>query len=235
MQTITERFKIVDGVISDYKSLSHFHYRSSRPGPYEKIYAAKLDNETVGVIVYSLPSPSCELRNIATGNYFLGLDRRSQLAMLNKKIRTISRVIIEPRFRGLGLAVRLVRETMPMLNFAMIEALAVMGRANPFFEKAGMKKYSAPMSAQCMRAKEALSLVGIEEAMLIDAQTAYAQLQNLTAGQSHFIERELKRFVQCYGKGFKTSDEDSMRFVLSKLCDRPVYYLWLNPAFSKQH
>jgi hypothetical protein len=81
-----------------------------------------------------------------------------------------------------------------------------------------------------MRAKEALSLVGIEDAMLIDAQAAYAQLRNLTAGQSLFIERELKRFVQCYGKHCKAIDENSMRFVLSKLCDRPVYYLWLNES-----
>jgi hypothetical protein len=51
-------------------------------------------------------------------------------------------VIIEPRFRSLGQAVRLVKETMPLMNVPFIEALAVMGRVNPFFEKAGMTRFA---------------------------------------------------------------------------------------------
>ena len=33
------------------------------------------------------------------------------------------------------------------MNVPFIEALAVMGRVNPFFEKAGMTRYDAPTSA----------------------------------------------------------------------------------------
>jgi len=233
MQTcaITKKIRIVEGTLSDYKALSHFHYRDCRLGPSEKIFTLKLNNDTVGVIVYSMPAPSLELRNVATGNYFAGLDRRSQIALVNKTIRTISRVIIEPRFRGLGLAVRLVRETMPLMNIPMIEALAVMGRANPFFEKAGMKAYSAPLSVKCMLMKEAFSLIGVEGQITVDAGAVQQHIEGLSQGKRLFIEREMKRFLAGYGKRkHMSAGPERTQFVLSKLTDRPVYYLWLNQA-----
>ena len=129
---------------------------TARPnlGPYAAIFALKgkfrtaTKLETVGVIVYSMPTAGAQMRNVATGGIFAGLDKGTRLKLINKNIRTISRVIIEPRFRSLGLAVRLVRETMPLMNVPFVEALAVMGRANPFFEKAGLTRYEMrPMSA----------------------------------------------------------------------------------------
>jgi len=60
--------------------------------------------------------------------------------LINEEIARISRVVIHPKFRGIGLGSFLVRETMPKVNAKVVEALAVMARYNPFFEKAGMLK-----------------------------------------------------------------------------------------------
>ncbi len=229
--TITKKVRISEGALADYKTLSRFHYRDSRLGPFEKIFTLKLNDETAGVIVYSMPAPSLKLRNVATGNYFVGLDRRCLIALVNRTIRTISRVIIEPRFRSLGLAVRLVRETMPLMNVPMIEALAVMGHANPFLEKAGMKAYTAPMSVQCMQMKEAFSLVGIEGRIAVDAGAAQQHVEGLSQGKRLFIEREMKRFLAGYGKRkHMPAGLERTQFILSKLTDRPVYYIWLKRA-----
>lgn len=234
--TITKRFSIAEGTLADYKILSRFHYRDSRLGPFKKIFVAKLGNETAGVIVYSMPSPCCRLRNIATDNYFVGMDRRCMIALVNKTIRTISRVIVEPRFRGLGLAVQLVRETMLLMDVPMIEALAVMGHANPFFEKAGMKAYKAPLSVQCMQMQEALSLIGIEERIAVDAVAAQRYIEGLSEGKRLFIDREMKRFLAGYGKRkYMPAGLERTQFVLSKLTDRPVYYLWLRFPFNQAY
>ena len=88
-----------------------------------------------------MPNPRIELRTLATKGAFRGLDRQTELELLNRHVRCIARVIVEPRFRGIGLAVRLVRETMPMLNVAIIEALGVMPRVNPFLERAGLRSF----------------------------------------------------------------------------------------------
>ncbi|MFA5252285.1 MAG: hypothetical protein WC454_06855, partial [Phycisphaerae bacterium] len=130
--SVVKNLRIVRGDFEDYKKLARFHYRDSRPGAYTAIFVIKNSaavsaakrtprqagglNEPVGVIVYTMPSMGAELRNVATGNFFTGFDNRTRLGLINKNIRCISRVIIEPRFRGLGLANRLVRETMPEMD-----------------------------------------------------------------------------------------------------------------------
>ncbi|MCD6537013.1 hypothetical protein J7L18_00140 [Candidatus Bathyarchaeota archaeon] len=56
------------------------------------------------------------------------------------KSHMISRVIIHPKYRSVGLGSRLVRETLPLVGRKYIETMAVMARYNPFFEKAGMTR-----------------------------------------------------------------------------------------------
>jgi hypothetical protein len=234
--TVANHLEIVPGTREDYKSLSQYHYRECHLGPCAAIYSLKGKFRTaellttVGVIVYAMPTAGAAMRNVATGGVFAGLDKNTRLKLINKNIRTISRVIIEPRFRSLGLAARLVRETMPMMGVRFIEALAVMGQVNPFFEKAGMTRYDAPPSAACVRLLCALSAVGIEEQDLIEPESVQ---QRLMTHESQFIESEITRFLQSYGqRRLMPPGIERTRFVLSKLTDRPVYYLWQNPAIE---
>jgi hypothetical protein len=193
----------------------------------------RLRRQTVGIIVYKMPTPGAELRNVATGGLFDGFDRSTQLVLLNKNIRCINRVIIEPRFRSLGLASRLVRETMSKINVPIIEAMAVMGKVNPFLEKAGMKAFTAKMQARCVRLVEALSMVGIEKQELIDPQRGRAKLDRLPAEKAEFIELEIYRFLQSYGSHrYSQPGLERTRYILGKLTARPVYYIWFNPKLK---
>jgi hypothetical protein len=236
--SVTKRLRIVPGTLDDYGRLAHYHYRDGSLGPLAGIFALKPVSplsglscrDTVGVIVYTMPAASLELRNAATGNFLTGLDRSTQLALINRNIRCISRVIIEPRFRGLGLAVRLVRETMPRMNVPIIEAMAVMGMVNPFFEKAGMKAYAAKMPVRCVKLIEAFSAVGIEEEELIDAEEVQRKVEQLGRREGELIERQIRDFLQSYGqRRYEKNSLERTRFVLSKLTFRPVYYIWFNP------
>jgi GNAT superfamily N-acetyltransferase len=231
--------RIVQGSRADYEQLAHFHYRDDRLGPFVAIFAlrpaagAGLGRQAVGVIVYKMPTPAAELRNIATGGFFAGFDRSTRLALLNKNVRCISRVIIEPRFRSLGLASQLVRETMPRMNVAIIEAMAVMGLVNPFFEKAGMKVFAAKTPERCVRLVEAFSMVGVEERLLIKPTKAQAKLDRLAADKAEFIELEINRFLQSYGsRRYSVPGPERTRYVLSKLTERPLYYIWFNPQLN---
>ncbi len=239
--SICKKLRIIRGCLDDYKQLAHYHYLNNQPGPSAAIFALKpvpelagaSHTKTVGVIVYTMPSPSLELRNVATNNFFAGFDKSTQLALFNKNIRCISRVIIEPRFRGLGLASRLVRQTMPEMNVPVIEAMAVMGLVNPFFEKAGMKAYTANMPVRCIQLIEALSIVGIEQRELIHPQRVQRKLNQLPAPKAKFIELEIRRFLQSYGKRRNSQPGlERTRYILSKLTFRPLYYIWFNPRYS---
>lgn len=48
--------------------------------------------------------------------------------LINEEIARISRMIIHPKFRGIGLGAFLVQETMPRVNVKVIEVLAVMAK-----------------------------------------------------------------------------------------------------------
>lgn len=241
--SISKKLQIVRGDINDYRGLGHYHYRNSKLGPFAAIFAirpresfaVRCGMKTVGVIVYTMPSVSLELRDVAMGNVFAGLDRTTRLALINKNIRCIGRVIIEPRFRGLGLASKLVRETMGKMNVAVIETMAVMGAVNPFFEKAGLQALEGPMPERCVQLTEAFSMVGIERGELVEPQKVQEKLERLRGDKAKFIEMQIREFLQSYGKRRNMeAGSERIRYVLSKLTARPIYYIWFNPkiAFS---
>lgn len=62
----------------------------------------KADGECVGVILYSYPPPNIFGRRKIVG-------RRVSIEELNRDWATISRVIVHPKYRSVGLGSRLVR------------------------------------------------------------------------------------------------------------------------------
>jgi len=240
---VAKELRVVRGGVGDYERLGSFHYRGGGLGPFAAIFALRAERclarragvKTVGVIVYTMPSIGLELRNAATGNFFSGFDKVTRLSLINKNIRCISRVVIEPRFRGLGLASRLVRKTMARMGVAIVEAMAVMGAVNPFFERAGMKAYRGSKAERCAQMVEAFSMVGIEEEDLVDGERVQEVLERLGGAEAEFIEGQIRGFLGSYGRrrGMSRGLERT-RYVLGKLTSRPVYYIWFNPkiAFS---
>ncbi|UCC98665.1 MAG: hypothetical protein JSW66_01975 [Phycisphaerales bacterium] len=239
--SVYEKLRIVPGGLNDYKRLARYHYREIRPGPCKAVFALKSDGTlpgllsttVVGVVVYSSATAVLQLRNAATDDFFAGLDRGTQLGLINRNIRRISRLIIEPRFRRLGLATRLVRETMPRLDVPIVEAVAVMGLVNPFLEKAGMRAYRAKPHTANVRLMEAFSLLGIESAELVDAAKVQQKLDGLTNAGARFIEQSIHQFLKSHGRRRDMPPGlERTRYILSRLATRPVYYIWFNPKFN---
>jgi GNAT superfamily N-acetyltransferase len=235
--SVCENLQIVPGCLDDYKRLARYHYRGSHLGPASAIFVlSRAGCKTpVGVIIYSNAPAVLELRNIATNHVFADLDRNTQLGLINANIRRISRVVIEPRFRGLGLASRLVRETMPLVNVPIVEALAVMGWVNPFFERAGMKAYKAQPSAASVQFVEALSIIGVEQSELIDPEQVQHKLERLGDRKARFVEYQIRHFLKSHGRRRDMPPGlERTQYILTKLTARPVYYIWFNPKLTKE-
>jgi hypothetical protein len=237
--SVCKKIKIVPGSFDDYRQLAHYHYRESEPGPFKKIFVLRNEalratrNKILGVIVYTMPYVGLEIRSLVMDNFFIGFDKNTQLGLINKNIRCISRLIIEPRFRGLGLAKRLIQQTMPKMNVPIIEAVAVMGRINPCLEKAGMRPFKSKPSQRFTQFIEALSVIGIEGKDLIDPQKVHRRFSRLNDEKNEFIEREIKRFLKGYGRRRNMPPGlERIRFILSRLNAKPVYYIWFNESIS---
>lgn len=123
---------VQEGTIEDWHSLEYFHYRAGIPYGIHKIFVAKMKERVIGAIIYSNSPLSSRPRN-----QYLGRVPSSE--EINKDFVIISRVVVLPKFRGIGLAIKLVKETLPLVGKKYVETIAVMAKYNPFFAKAGMK------------------------------------------------------------------------------------------------
>lgn len=232
--TLDKYLKIIPGERGDYGHLSRFHYCGPSCGPIIQVYKLIDDHlwrglraPVVGIIIYGAPSANLAARNRATGGMFGGLDRAEALALLNERLLCIRRVIIEPRYRGLGLAGRLVRETLPLTGSPMIEAISVMGRSHPFFQRAGMTAFESPPDAKTERMQAALETAGLGGAAEQDSASVHTAIEGLRPDLRAFILGEMARFCQKFtNRRHEAHSPERTDFVLSKLSHRPAYYLW---------
>jgi hypothetical protein len=235
--SLHKELEVVPGEMGDYRQLAPFHYRDGRPGAVKAIYAVRarrpggvLGRKPAGVIVYTMPNPRLALRAVATNRLFSGLDRHTELELLNRCVRCIARVIIEPRFRGIGLASRLVRETMPRMEVPIVEALGVMPLVNPFLEKAGLTAFAPRVAVEHLKLIEALSAIGVEEADLVCPEAVQARFDALARSEASFLEPHIMDFLKSHGsRRTMPAGIERTRYLLGRLTQRPAYYIWRNP------
>jgi GNAT superfamily N-acetyltransferase len=227
-EDLAQSLRIEAGSIDDYRSLAKFHYRSAHPGVVTSLIRIVHRDEScidrflgrgeqaqvIGVLVRSLPPLSCTLRDVAMRGRYTELSPRETAVLLNREVRTISRVVIHPQWRGLGLAVKLVRHALanPEHGIIFTEALAAMGRVCPFFERAGMTRYEHPPRARR------------HDARLIDA-LAFAEQGTLAP---EFLLRELRRW---HGASYRAAASQLRAMPLDKLLRSARSALWSRPAY----
>jgi len=130
--SVSRKITIREGSREDYKKLAYLHYRDSRVPVPVKFFAMERGEELIGVIAYSYPPINAAGRSQAVGY-------RPDIEELNREWTIISRVIVHPKYRTVGLGHRLVGETLPLCGRRHVELIAVMAQYNPFAERAGMK------------------------------------------------------------------------------------------------
>jgi ABC-type lipoprotein export system ATPase subunit/GNAT superfamily N-acetyltransferase len=160
--SLTRQMRTEQGTFQDYKALSQFHYRTGRCPPPRKIFVLKRRGETCGVIVYSYPAPMTFGRSKVW---------KGSLQRLQREVSVISRVVVHPKYRSIGLGARLVGKTLAQAGTACVEAVAVMARYNPFFERAGMQRIAeSKPSPHVTNVLEHLGELGFDCALLAGVQ-----------------------------------------------------------------
>jgi GNAT superfamily N-acetyltransferase len=148
------KFTLRRGMPRDYAEFESFHYRPGRPATWAAVWLIDYESPPDD---FALPSdPGAEpgrARNVAIGvlSYPTAVSRgrqryfaqrhwsyKRQVRFANRNLRTISRVVVHPQFRSLGLSTVLVRKLIDVCPTRYVEAAAMMGHAHPFFERAGM-------------------------------------------------------------------------------------------------
>jgi len=181
------------GSPADYHALAHLHYRAGTPATIARILTF-IDPEPssvpaprpAAVLVISMPTLEGRWRTLAwPGRYSTG-DKRADARRINTELRTISRLIVDPRWRGLGVGRRLIRAYLDAPLSPATEAVAAMGTCCPVFRAAGMTEFRLGPDRRDARLLDALHAARIPPCHLSDPAQAPAHL-------SHpFIARELR-------------------------------------------
>ena len=144
----------------DFHALARFHYRAAPPATVDLILTLRDDEGPVACLVISRPTLNSWWRPRAWPD-LARPTRRAAAHALNQHLRTISRVIVDPRWRGLGIARRLVRAYLDEPLTPATEAAAAMGACCPFFAAAGMTEYRLGPRRHAARLADALEHLGL--------------------------------------------------------------------------
>ena len=171
------RLVLERGTGRDYPALAAFHYAAGPPATWAGVWVVRYVERRAGLFdcgsdgaipartptrrhahapiqpaprvvavgVLSYPVPSCRPRQ----RWFaLGASRKENLTFANANLRTISRVVVHPQFRSLGLSTLLVRCLCEHCDTRYVEAIARMGHVHPLFARAGMTRTNADHPAE---------------------------------------------------------------------------------------
>jgi len=180
--------------------------------------------------------------------------RHVPVVELNRDFALISRVVLHPKYRSVGLGVKLVRETLPMISRPYVETVAVMARYNPFFEKAGMTKIAeSTPDKDLMGVVEDLRRLGFNPVFMASEKSNLLHLQGLEPEKIEECRKALLSISTGYYKRLKASHkayikrEEFKEFLekasledLAKVLRRmaiimqtKVYLLWRTPDFQQ--
>lgn len=233
---------IQPGRRDDYLALARHHYRlghpatftrtlvihDAMPSPTDRFFQRDPQPRQIAVLVESLPALSCAARDLALGGRYAGLPVRGRAAMLNREVRCISRVIVDPRHRGRGLAGQLVRHALATATTPVTEALAAMGHASPFFARAGMQRIDRPPHERDERLLAALREAGLDPALLAMPTVMQQRIDELEPLLRLFIDRELIHWFRTgIGRGRRGAIDPTycLAAASTRLLSQPVYYL----------
>lgn len=183
------QLSITQGTPDDYRALAHQHYRAGAPATVALILTARLDEELVGVLVVSMPTLNGTWRDAAFPA-LRALTRAERARWINRNIRVISRVIVDPSQRGTGVATALVSAYLDLPLTRHTEAMAAMARWSPFFRHAGMRELITPVCKRDARLARELRALGVVAWRLSDARLARRAVRS--AAVRHAIERWAK-------------------------------------------
>jgi ABC-type transport system involved in cytochrome c biogenesis ATPase subunit/GNAT superfamily N-acetyltransferase len=172
--SLMKEMRLEEGTTKDWKELAVFHYRSHRAGAIRKIFCLKRGEELCGVIVYCYPPPEAYGRRMVLP--------KMTMKELNHKLSIISRVVVHPKYRTMGLGCRLVRDTLGRAGTECVELPAVMAKYNPFAERAGMRRIAEQQpSKEVLRLLNVLEEVGFNVHLLGSKHYVLDKLRELSA------------------------------------------------------
>lgn len=140
--TILDDMQINRGVTADWNALKPLHYAAGNPATIHSVWTAShpsIDGPA-GVMVMSYPDLHSAARNLATDKKYQNVKDRRVAQALNREVLKLSRIVIAPQIRGIGVAHLMLSQVIPQLGSRYVECVTAMGRWSGFLSKCGFEE-----------------------------------------------------------------------------------------------
>jgi hypothetical protein len=129
---------------------------------------------------------------------------RMGMKELNGKLSNISRIVVHPKYRTIGLGSKLIKDTLGFSGTKYVEMTAVMAKYNPFAEKAGMVKVVVQEPPkEAVKVLHVLEKPGFNRELLGSSRHVAATLEGLSQSQVTELKSTFARFRQTrFSKSF---------------------------------
>lgn len=174
--SLIKEMTIERGSPEDWRKLCVFHYRSHNVSAIRGIFSIRRRGELCGVIVYCYPFPACSGRRLVLP--------KMNLKEVNQNLAMISRIVVHPKYRSIGLGEKLIRDSLPQVGVPYVEMIAVMSKYNPFAERAGMRRIQMKdPPQQAVNVASELERLGFDLRFLASQHYVSNKLEKLDAVQ----------------------------------------------------
>lgn len=230
--------EVVKGSLHDYELLAEYHYRTEPIKPFTSIYKirahppyTKAFPDPIAVIVYRMPLPDLRARTKATNGFFHKPPTLSaRLKLVNKHIRYLARLIVDPRFQKLGLGTRLLTETLPHQTCSIVETLTPIDFTNRLFTKAGFELHYTSAPGWYNRFANFINTLGLRADYFLLPSTLQHRLDTMGPELNKLAEKEITAFIKHFRhRQFMPPGIERSKFLLSKMPFPKAYLIWHNP------
>lgn len=140
--SVLDELTLRTGDTADWNKLKPLHYAAGNPATIRDIYVAEHPHIAgpAAVVVTSYPDLHSSARNLSTDKRYQNVKDRRIAQALNREVCKISRLVVCPQLRGIGVAHWLLSEIVPRLGVQYVECVTAMGRWSGFLERVGFRE-----------------------------------------------------------------------------------------------
>jgi GNAT superfamily N-acetyltransferase len=228
----------VEGSKRDLDILAKYHYQPPLNMPITRVYKLigtgsyrDVYPDPLSVVAYIQPLPECSGRTKATSGYFHQYESHADnLRLLNQCVLYLSRLITDPRFLRRGLATKLVKESLELLDIPIVETMTPIDFTNQLYQNCGFELYYMAAPLKYKRLLNAFRQVGVTLTETTSPQLVEMRLSSLPRTMSNYIETEITHFLG----GFRNADRfvpglERTKYILTKIPPPEAYLIWFNP------
>lgn len=139
---LCDELEIAPGRLADWAHFKQWHYLGAgSPGPVCAVFVATLRGRRAGIAMFGYPHRLLSPRRLVLPAALH--PPHPDMGALNRDVRLLQRVVVDPRLRGLGVARRLVGHGLSAVSTRWVECVAQMGEFSGFLEGAGFRRVCA--------------------------------------------------------------------------------------------